>query len=406
MKITRLIVVAMLLALAGGVASAQQSKTDETQEFKPHWSLGVQGGVSQTLGESKFGKLLSPSAVLSAQWHFHHALGLRLGVGGWQGKGAVVVPETVVYPYRYMQLNADFVMDLAGLFGGFNHKRVCSPYVFAGVGGTYGFDNKAAAAYADKLPYYWDSKFFVPGRFGLGVDFWLGDVVSIGLEGDANVFSDRYNSKKGDNVDWQFNLLAGLKFRLGKNTRPSKVYAEKVAAQEAAAEAERLAAERLAAEKAAEEARIAAEKAAEEARIAAEKAAAEKAAAEKAAAEKAAAERLAKAKEAFDTANVKDIYFLIGSADVRKTQELKLRKIAELLNEYPEYTVLFVGYADNATGSKARNLELSKMRADAAKARLVELGVDPSRIAVDYKGCTIQPYQKAEESRVAICTLR
>ena len=49
MKITRLIVVAMLLVLTGGVAFAQQSKTDETLEFKPHWSLGVQGGVSQTL---------------------------------------------------------------------------------------------------------------------------------------------------------------------------------------------------------------------------------------------------------------------------------------------------------------------------------------------------------------------
>ena len=383
MKITRLIVVAMLLVLTGGVAFAQQSKTDETLEFKPHWSLGVQGGVSQTLGESSFGKLLSPSVLLSTQWHFHHALGLRIGVGGWQAKGALVIPDQIVYPYRYLQLNADFVVDLAGIFGGFNHKRVCSPYVFAGVGGAYGFDNRSAAVISDHLPYYWDSKFFVPGRFGLGIDFWLGDVVSIGLEGDANLFSDKFNSKRGGNIDWQFNLLAGLKFRLGKNTRPSKAYAEKVAAQEAAAEAERIAAERLAAEKAA-----------------AEKAAAEKAAAEKAAAEAAAVEA------AFDAAKVKDIYFTIGSAQVKAIQDKKLVAIAEILKEHPEVTVMFVGYADNATGSPQRNMELSKMRADAAKARLVELGIDPSRITVDHKGCTVQPYEKPEESRVAICTLR
>ena len=115
MKITRFVVAAALL-LAGGVASAQQSKSDETLEFRPHWSIGVQAGVSQTLGEAAFGKLLSPSAALTAQWHFHHALGLRLGLGGWQGKGALVVPEREVYPFRYLQSNADFVMDLAGLF--------------------------------------------------------------------------------------------------------------------------------------------------------------------------------------------------------------------------------------------------------------------------------------------------
>lgn len=404
MKITRLIVVAMLLVLTGGVAFAQQSKTDETLEFKPHWSLGVQGGVSQTLGESSFGKLLSPSVLLSTQWHFHHALGLRIGVGGWQAKGALVIPDQIVYPYRYLQLNADFVVDLAGIFGGFNHKRVCSPYVFAGVGGAYGFDNRSAAVISDHLPYYWDSKFFVPGRFGLGIDFWLGDVVSIGLEGDANLFSDKFNSKRGGNIDWQFNLLAGLKFRLGKNTRPSKAYAEKVAAQEAAAEAERIAAERLAAEKAAAE-KAAAEKAAAEKAAAEAKAAAEKAAAEKAAAEKAAAEAAA-VEAAFAAAKVKDIYFTIGSAQVKAIQDKKLVAIAEILKEHPEVTVMFVGYADNATGSPQRNMELSKMRADAAKARLVELGIDPSRITVDHKGCTVQPYQKPEESRVAICTLR
>ena len=36
MKITRFVVAAALL-LAGDVASAQQSKSDETLEFRPHW---------------------------------------------------------------------------------------------------------------------------------------------------------------------------------------------------------------------------------------------------------------------------------------------------------------------------------------------------------------------------------
>ena len=151
MKILRLMVVAVLLVLSGSVASAQQSKSDETLEFRPHWSIGVQGGAAYTLGEAKFGKLISPAAALNFQWQFHHAFGLRLGLGGWQGKGAVVTPEEFIYPFRYGQLSADVVMDLTSLIGGFNHKRVCSTYVFAGVGAAYGFDNSTAAPYMCEL---------------------------------------------------------------------------------------------------------------------------------------------------------------------------------------------------------------------------------------------------------------
>ena len=397
MKIMRWIVAVVLLAMAGGVASAQQSKSDETQEFRPHWSLGLQGGVAYTLGEYTFGELISPAASLSAQWHFHHALGLRLGVSGWQGKGAVLVPEVYTYGFKYAQVNADLVVDLANLIGGFDHARICSPYVFAGLGGAYGFNNKEAAAVQDILPYYWENKFFVPGRAGLGVDFRLGNAVSLGIEGGANLFNDKFNSKQASHIDWQFNALAGVKVRLGSNTRPSKVYADKIAAEEAALEAERVAL--LAAEKAAAE-KAAAEKAA------AEKAAAEKAAAEKAAAEKAAAERVAAGKAAYEEANVKNVYFVIGSAKIRKLEDEKIVAISEFLKQYPEFALSIVGYADAATGTKPRNLELSKLRAEAVYARLVDLGIDPSRISIDYKGSSEQLSPKPVENRVAICVLK
>lgn len=392
-------VVAVLLVLSGSVASAQQSKSDETLEFRPHWSIGVQGGAAYTLGEtSEFGKLVSPAAALNFQWQFHHAFGLRLGLGGWQGKGAVVTPEQYIYPFRYGQFSADVVMDLTSLIGGFNHKRVCSAYAFAGVGAAYGFDNTAAAPYMCELEYYWEQNFFVPGRFGLGVDFRLSDVVSLGIEGNTNIFSDEFNSKYEEKspVDWQFNLLAGLKFRLGSNTRPSQAYADKVAAEEAAAaaaaaaaakaaaEAERLAAERLAAEKAA-----------------AAKAAAEKAAAEKAAAEKAAAERAALAAE-----NSTDVTFTIGSTYIRKSEDAKIVALAEWLKANPDFTVALVGYADRETGTTKGNLELSKKRAAVVAARLVKLGVDENRINSDYKGDTVQPFQVNDKNRVVLCTVK
>ena len=397
MKNLRLMVVAVLLVFAGGVASAQQSKSDETLEFRPHWSIGVQGGAAYTLGEAQFGKLISPAAALNFQWQFHHAFGLRLGLGGWQGKGAVVIPEEHIYPFRYAQLNADVLMDLTSLIGGFDNNRVCSAYVFAGLGGAYGFDNKVAAPYQASLKNYWESKFFVPGRVGLGVDFRLTKGISLGIEGNTNFYSDKFNSKLEEKspLDWQFNVLAGLKFNLGSNTRPSKAYAEKVAKAEAeaAAAAAKAEAEKAAAEKAAAE------------KAAAEKAAAEKAAAEKAAAEQAAAEKAAAEKAAIAAENSKDIVFTIGSTYIRKAEDAKLASLVEWLNANPDFSVVVVGYADKKTGSSKGNLELSKKRANAVAARLMKLGVDESRVSIDFKGDTVQPFEANDMNRVVVCTV-
>ena len=366
MKITRLIVAAVLLAFAGGVASAQQSKSDETIEFKPHWSIGVQGGMGATVGETRFADLLSPAAALNFQWNFHHALGLRLGVGGWQGKGAVVAEDA--YAFRFAQLNADLLLDMANLIGGYDHARICIPYVFAGVGGAYGFDNKEAAAFKEKLEYFWESKFFVPVRLGLGVDFRLGDRVTVGLEGNTNILSDRFNSKRAD----------------------------KVAAEEAAAVAERAAAEakRLSDEKAAAE------------KAAAEKAAAEKAAAEKAAAQKAAAQKAAAEREAFLKANSKDVFFEINSSRISKTEEAKVTDLAEWLKANPGYSVAITGYADKNTGKPEGNMALSQRRVNAVKAMLLKKGVAAERIQDSYKGDTEQPFSVNEQNRVVVCAVK
>lgn len=386
--------IAASLLLLGGVASAQQSKTDETLEFRPHWSLNVQGGVAHTRGESEFSTLLSPAAQLSATYRFHHAMGVRFGFGGWQGKGAALLPEGYQgYAYQFAQLNADYILDLAGVFGGFNHKRVVSPYLLAGVGAGYGFNNEQAAPYKDVLEYYWDSKLFAPvGRAGLGIDFRLGECVSLGLEGNTNILSDKFNSKKADNVDWQFNVLAGLSFRFGKNTRPSVAYAEKVAAEAAAAAAAEAAAR-------AEAERLAAEKAAAE-KAAAEKAAREKAEAERLAAEKAAAERAAKAAE-----NSDNVFFTIGSTYIRKAEDAKLVKLADWMKANPDFNVSLVGYADRETGTPKGNEKLSAARAKVVKDRLVKLGVEESRIMTAYKGDTVQPFAENAKNRVVMCTL-
>ena len=398
----RLTMIAVALPMLGGVASAQQSKSDESLEFRPHWSLKLQGGAAHTRGEAQFLELISPAAQLSASYNFHHAMGVRFGLSGWQGKGSVLSTEKELYKFQYGQLNADYVLDLASLIGGFKHDRIFSPYIFAGIGGAYGFNNEEAAAlkadpkYSAMLPYYWDKLPLVVGRFGLGADFWVSKRVALGLEANSNFYSDKFNSKEdmsGLLADWQFNVLAGITFRLGDNTRPSAVYAAAVAAAEAAA-AE--AAAKAAAEKAEAE-RLAAEKAA------AEKAAAEKAAAEKAAreaAEKAAAERAAKAAE-----NSDNVFFTINSTYIRKAEGEKLVKLAEWMKANPDFNVALVGHADRETGTPAGNMKLSENRAKVVKERLIKLGVPAERISTAFKGDTVQPFAENNKNRVVTCTL-
>lgn len=390
------------LLLMGGVAIAQQSKSDETLEFRPHWSLKVQGGGSYTIGEARFGELLSPAAQLSAAYDFHHAMGVRVGFSGWQGKGCVVAPDEL-YRFRFVQLNADYVLDLASLIGGFKHDRIFSPYVFAGIGGAYGFDNKEAAAVKADTPNsllnYWECLPLFVGRAGLGADFWVSRNVALGIEANANGYSDKLNSKRDvrdKSLDWQFNALLGVKVRFGGNTRPSAVYA---AAQAAAAEA----AAEAALEKAEQE-RIAAEKAAAE-KAAAEKAAAEKAAAEKAVAEKVAAEKAAADRAAIAAANSINVFFGFDSAVITATEGQKLVKLAEWMKANPDFTVLVVGYADKATGTSDVNLRTSLRRANAVRDRLIKLGVPAERISTDHKGATVQPFAENRMNRVVFCTL-
>lgn len=395
----QLLITVMTLLVMSNVVSAQQSRSDEKLEFRPNWGLKVQGGASFTIGEADFSKLLSPAAQLSATYNFHHAMGVRFGFSGWEGKGTVVVTDEM-YSFRFLQLNADYVLDLASLFGGFKHDRIWTPYVFAGIGGAYGFDNKEAGKYVaefgDVLSRYWETAPFFVVRAGLGVDFWVAKNVALGLEANANGYSDKFNSKgavSGFNPDFQFNALLGLKFRFGGNTRPSKAYADKVAAEEAA-EAARLAAEKAAAEKAAAE------------KAAAEKAAAEKAAAEKAAAEKAAAEKAAAERARICAEQSTNVFFTIGSYSIRKSEMAKIDKLVEFLKANPDYSVSLVGYADKATGTSARNLVISKERVNAVKAKMIQLGAPADRIETDYVGDTVQPYVENDQNRVIICTVK
>ena len=382
----------LALALGAQVAFAQQSKSDPSLEFNPHWYGQIQGGAGYTIGETAFKDLISPAGALSLGYQFNPTLGLRFNLAGYQGKGAVVAPLEV-YKFNYLQGAFDLTVNLAQLLG-YKHDRVFNPFIFIGGGAAYGFKNGANNITKTNPKEYfallWEKNLITPvARVGLGADFRLSDAVALTLEVNDNVLSDKFNSKKVGHPDFQFNALAGLKINFGKTTRPSAKYLAELAAAEAAAAAEKA---RLEAER---QAKLAAEKAA------AEKAAAEKAAAEKAAAAKAAAEALAAEMRQVNT------FFTINSYVISDEEAAKLVRYIDWLKANPDVNIAIGGHADKGTGTKRINQKLSEQRAAAVKDFLVERGIAESRIvSVVANGDRIQPFEENDLNRVVISTIK
>lgn len=389
MRIKSLGLLAVAVLLSAGAARAQRvSKSDSAVEFRPHWNVQVMGGAGYTIGEANYMQLFSPAAALNLGWQITPAFGLRAGASGWQGKGHAIANGVEGYSFNYAQGSVDAVLDLGNLFAGYKHNRVVSPYAFLGGGAALGFGNGAlnvkSVVPAEYFALLWKRMISPVGRGGLGLNIRLSDAVSLILEANANVLSDKFNSKKAGNPDFQFNALAGLKINLGKPyTRKVVVPVEVVDNNAAEREAARLAAEKAAAEKAAAE-KVAAERAAREA-----------------------AERVAAAKAARDAAMQKFCtFFELDSYEITAAEAAKLNDYVQWLKENPAVNIAITGYADVQTGKHAHNLTLSKNRVAAVKDYLTKAGIAPGRIVSDYKGDTVQPFTVNEQNRVVVSLVK
>ena len=347
----------------------------DTGEFNGHWFIGVYGGIGQTVGETSFGNLISPAAGFNFGYRFTPVWSLRAGIGGWQGKGALLAP-TREYKFNYLQGSVDVMVDICSIFSGYRMSRALTPYLFAGAGVNGSFNNDEAQAFKSSFPsdnLLWDgSKVFPVGRFGIGTGIRISDAVQFNVEVNGNFLSDRFNSKRGSAVDWQLGAQAGFTFNIGlkKNRKSSAASQPYVAPAPAPAQEP--------APKPEPEPQPQPEKQVEE---------------------PAPAPQPAPAVEEY----LDNVYFLIGKYEIRKSEAAKIRTIASRLKEAPTAKVSLTGYADAQTGTPERNYYLSQKRAEAVAAALEEAGITKDRIKVAYKGSTEVPYDKPEENRVVIC---
>lgn len=361
------------LASLSTAAMAQATYTDKDGNeytFKKHAFLDLQGGAQYTLGEAKFSDLISPNVQLGIGYQFSPVFGMRLQANGWQSKGGWNgykatkdgTPYTADYKFKYVAPGLDFMFNLSNLFCGWNPNRVFNVAAFVGGGANFAWGNdevnEIAANIKDQhnylLEYLWDGTKVRPfGRAGIDLEFKVSKSVSIMLEGNANITSDKYNSKKACNADWYFNALAGLRINLGKShTKTEPVKEAPVPVQEYVKPEPKP--QPKVEEKKVEEIR-------------------------------------------------RDVFFVINSNKIASNEESKIKEVVDYLNQYPEAKVVVTGYADAGTGNDRINDAISAKRAAAVvKALKEKYGIEESRITEDSKGARVQPFSENDKNRVSI----
>lgn len=73
------------------------------------------------------------------------------------------------------------------------------------------------------------------------------------------------------------------------------------------------------------------------------------------------------------------IFFDFDKSDLRPEARTTLQQKAEILRQYPDIRVRIEGHADER-GTVEYNLALGERRANAARAYLIDLGIDPDRL--------------------------
>ena len=374
MKPMKLFMASAMLAM-GTAAMAQSTYTDKEgneYQFKKHAFLDLQGGAQYTLGEAKFGDLISPNVQLGLGYQFSPLFGMRLQANGWQSKGGWAgfranpgeTPYNATYKFKYVAPGVDFMFNLSNLFCGWNPNRVLNVTAFLGGGANIAWDNDEVNELATtikntstyNLEYLWDGTKVRPyGRAGIELAFKVSKSVSLMIEGNANVISDKYNSKKADNPDWYFNALAGLRINLGKSATKKE---KPVEPEPAPAPVQKV-------EEPAPAPAPVVEKKVEEIR--------------------------------------RDIFFTINSNKISAKENQKILEVIDFLVKYPEAKVVVTGYADKGTGNDRVNDRIAAKRAAAVVWMLEKrYGIPAERITEESKGARVQPFAENDKNRVSI----
>ena len=363
-KLLTIVAIAMLTVLS---ANAQGN---DKGRLKSYSFIEAQGGVQLTSTDAPMDKLITPTAALSFGHYFYPAVGVRLHANAWQSKSGFQSLDQY-YKWKYVTTDADLLLNLTNLFSK-NYKHALNVILVGGFGLNYAWDNDElraiTAQHRDLNPELaWDKNRFSHNiRAGLRLETDVTKPIGLSLEVDANSLSDRFNSKMNNSDDWMFTAMLGLSFRFGHKYKKCECKKEEpVGVPEPVPVVEPEPKPEPKPEPVVE---------------------------------KKPEPKVVTVKEQLH----EEIFYVICKSDP-EVGKRQMQKVADFMKRNPNAKVRVVGYADKGTGNPRLNMGYSQKRAENCRQELINgYGCDASRISVDYKGDTVQPFDENDKNRCVI----
>ena len=359
--------IGMVCAVSATEAADRGRKVTDSYLF-----IGVQGGAQTTLTNYDNSKLVMPFGAVYAGGYYNPVVGGRFHVSGWRSKGNVAARN---YYYNYYMANADMLLNLSNLLWK-KDSHLVNLVLLGGVGLNYAWHNNdfnnilsANPALIGQHPTAWGGSTLGHNfRLGLQLDMRVGKRLGVNLELDANNMSDKFNSKYANDDDWMLTASVGLSYKFAFKSKIAKTVF-------APGPVVRPVPKAKPAPKPASEAVTppAPAPVAKPAPVPAPKTITE------------------------------NIFYSIRSSQITAAERAKVEKVVAFMRENPSATVRITGYADAKTGNSKVNMAYSQQRAKNLKGFMVsKYGVDASKITVEARGDTVQPFSENGRNRVSI----
>lgn len=345
-----------------------------------NWFIGIHAGMNHSLSENaRFGDFMDmtkPSFAISVGKYFSPAIGARVQLGYYKQQSRAnseALIDDKNYGFHNFAGYLDGLFNLNNIFGQYKESTRLNVYGILGFGfnATGGFDDKVKSwdKPAGGYKVYTDKEAYLSLRGGLGLSYMLSDALDLNLEVTAHGSDDAYNGTRYDNkYDTYVNAMLGLTYHFKDQ------YGDRRFKYTTLSDADLL--DEL------------------NARINAERGKVRK------------PEKITRIeKEVFHTEILNTtVSFIIDRSNITDIQMKNVAQVAKYIEEHPDINIVITGYADVKTAYPEYNMKLSKRRAESVRDALVKnFKVDPSRLRIDYKGDTVQPYQmKNEWNRVVI----
>ena len=345
-----------------------------------NWFIGIHAGMNHSLSENaRFGDFMDmtkPGFALSVGKYFSPAVGARVMLS-YMKQQSRANSEALIddknYGFHNIGGYLDGLFNLNNIFGQYKENTRFNVYGILGFGfnATGGFDDKVESwdKPAGGYKVYTDNSAYFSLRGGLGLSYMLSNALDLNLEVTAHGADDAYNGTRYDNkYDTYVAAMLGLTYHFKDHYGDRRFRYTTLSDNDWLDELN--------------------------ARINAERGKVRK------------PERIVKVqREMFHSELLNTtVSFKIDRSSITDLQMKNVAQVAKYIQEHPDVNIVITGYADVKTAYPDYNMKLSKRRAESVRDALVKnFNVDPSRLRIDYKGDTIQPFQmKNEWNRVVI----